>query len=30
MTRISADMHVAALVLEEPSRARVFERFGID
>ena len=30
MTTISADTHVAALVLEDPSRARVFERFGID
>ena len=30
MTAISAENHVAALVLEEPSRARVFERFGID
>ena len=30
MTAISADTHVAALVLEDPSRARVFERFGID
>ena len=30
MTAISAETHVAALVLEEPSRARVFERFGID
>ena len=29
-TAISAEDHVAALVLEEPSRARVFERFGID
>ena len=30
VTAISADTHVAALVLEDPSRARVFERFGID
>lgn len=30
MTTISAETQVAALVLEEPSRARVFERFGID
>lgn len=30
MTAISPETHVAALVLEEPSRARVFERFGID
>lgn len=30
MSTISADTHVAALVLEEPARARVFERFGID
>lgn len=30
MTGITPDTHVAALVLEEPSRARVFERFGID
>lgn len=30
MATISADQHVAALVLEEPARARVFERFGID
>lgn len=30
MSTIPADTHVAALVLEQPSRARVFERFGID
>ena len=30
MSPIPADTHVAALVLEQPSRARVFERFGID
>lgn len=30
MTAISPETHVAALVLEEPSRARVFERYGID
>lgn len=30
MTAISAETHVAALVLDEPSRARVFERYGID
>lgn len=30
MTTIPAETHVATLVLEEPSRARVFERFGID
>jgi regulator of cell morphogenesis and NO signaling len=30
MSTIHADTNVAALVLEEPSRARVFERFGID
>ena len=30
MTTISADTHVAVLVLDDPSRARVFERFGID
>jgi regulator of cell morphogenesis and NO signaling len=30
LTTISPDTHVSALVLEEPGRARVFERFGID
>lgn len=30
MSPIRSDTHVAALVLEQPSRARVFERFGID
>ena len=30
MTTIRTDAQVAELVLEEPSRARVFERFGID
>ena len=30
MSPITADMHVADLVLEQPTRARVFERFGID
>jgi regulator of cell morphogenesis and NO signaling len=30
VTAIAAETHVAELVLEEPSRARVFERFGID
>ena len=30
LTTISADTQVATLVLEDPSRARVFERFGID
>lgn len=30
MSPIRTDTHVAALVLEQPSRARVFERFGID
>ena len=30
MSTISADTQVAALVLEQPSRARVFERYGID
>lgn len=30
MSPISTDAHVADLVLEQPSRARVFERFGID
>ena len=30
MSTIPGDTHVAALVLEQPSRARVFERFGID
>jgi regulator of cell morphogenesis and NO signaling len=30
MSTISRDTHVATLVLERPSRARVFERFGID
>ena len=30
MSTIAPDTHVAALVLEEPGRARVFERFGID
>ena len=30
MSTITADTHVADLVLEQPSRARVFERFGID
>lgn len=30
MSAITADAHVADLVLEQPSRARVFERFGID
>jgi regulator of cell morphogenesis and NO signaling len=30
MSAISADAHVADLVLEQPSRARVFERYGID
>ena len=30
MSTITADTHVADLVLEQPARARVFERFGID
>ena len=30
MSTIAPEAHVAALVLEEPGRARVFERFGID
>jgi regulator of cell morphogenesis and NO signaling len=30
VSTIAPDTHVAALVLEEPGRARVFERFGID
>jgi regulator of cell morphogenesis and NO signaling len=30
VSTISTDTHVAALVLEEPARARVFERLGID
>ena len=30
MSTIPADTHVAALVLEQPIRVRVFERFGID
>ncbi len=30
MSTIPIDAQVASLVLEEPSRARVFERFGID
>lgn len=30
MSAIATDTHVSALVLEQPSRARVFERFGID
>ena len=30
MTALRPDTHVATLVLEQPSRARVFERFGID
>ena len=30
MSTISRDTHVASLVLEQPGRARVFERFGID
>jgi regulator of cell morphogenesis and NO signaling len=30
MTTITADTHVADLVLEQPGRARVFERYGID
>ena len=30
MSTISRETHVASLVLEQPSRARVFERFGID
>jgi len=30
MTTATAETHVADLVLEEPGRARVFERFGID
>lgn len=30
MSAIATDTHVATLVLEQPSRARVFERFGID
>lgn len=30
MSTTTADTHVAALVLEQPGRARVFERFGID
>ena len=30
MSPITADTHVADLVLEQPTRARVFERFGID
>ena len=30
MSAITTDAHVADLVLEQPSRARVFERFGID
>jgi regulator of cell morphogenesis and NO signaling len=30
MSTITADTHVADLVIEQPSRARVFERFGID
>lgn len=30
MSPIPADTQVATLVLEQPSRARVFERFGID
>jgi regulator of cell morphogenesis and NO signaling len=30
MSTATADAHVAALVLEQPGRSRVFERFGID
>lgn len=30
MSTISPESHVASLVLEQPSRARVFERYGID
>lgn len=30
MTTISTDAQVSTLVLEEPARARVFERYGID
>ncbi len=30
MSPITAETHVADLVLEQPTRARVFERFGID
>ena len=30
MSTITADTHVADLVLEQPGRARVFERYGID
>ena len=30
MSTIAPEAHVATLVLEEPGRARVFERFGID
>lgn len=30
MSAISTEAHVAALVLEQPGRARVFERLGID
>jgi regulator of cell morphogenesis and NO signaling len=30
VSTIAPEAHVAALVLEEPGRARVFERFGID
>lgn len=30
MSPITSDAHVADLVLEQPARARVFERFGID